>query len=76
MIQSFQLAGLIKVESRVREFNTLIRSMSGMKGVIRDVSKFVPKALVKELLQSEGSMEAGGVTRHVSIQFCDIRGSP
>jgi adenylate cyclase len=47
--------------------------MSGMKGAIREVSKFVPKALVRELLQSEGSLEVGGVTRRVSMLFSDIR---
>jgi adenylate cyclase len=72
-IQSFQLAAPIKLQSRVREVNTLIRSMSGMKSTIREVSKFVPKALVRELLQSEGSLEVGGVTRRVSILFSDIR---
>ena len=73
LIQSFQLAEPIRLRSRVREVNTLIRSMSGMKGAIREVTKFVPKALVRELLQSEGSVEVGGVIRRVSILFTDIR---
>lgn len=73
LIQSFQLAAPITMTSRVREVHALIRSMSGMKGAIREVSKFVPKALVRELLQSEGSMEVGGATRRVSILFSDIR---
>ena len=73
LIQSFQLAEPIRLKSRVREVNTLIRSMSGMKGAIREITKFVPKALVRELLQSEGSVEVGGVTRRVSILFTDIR---
>ena len=72
MIPSLQLAGPIKVESRAREVNTLIRSMSGMKEVIRDVSKFVSKVLVKELLQSKGSMEVGGATRRVHVRGEDV----
>jgi len=43
LIQSFQLGEPIKLESRVVEINALIRSMSGMKSRIREVSKFVPK---------------------------------
>jgi adenylate cyclase len=73
LIQTFQLAAPIKMKSSVREVHTLIRSMSGMKSAIREVSKFVPKALVRELLQSEGSVEVGGTTRRVSILFSDIR---
>ena len=53
LIQSFQLDGPIKMKSRVVEINTLIRSMSGMKSTIREVSKFVPKALVRDILESE-----------------------
>ncbi|WP_354058589.1 adenylate/guanylate cyclase domain-containing protein [Bradyrhizobium sp. RT6a] len=73
LIRSFQLAEPIRLESRVREVNALIRSMSGMKGTIREITKFVPKALVRELLQSEGTLEVGGETRLVSILFTDIR---
>ena len=73
LIQSFQLAEPIKLHSGVREVNRLIRSMSGMKGAIREVSKFVPKALVRELVQSEGSLEVGGVTRRISILFSDVK---
>ncbi|TCU66175.1 adenylate cyclase [Bradyrhizobium sp. R2.2-H] len=73
LIRSFQLADPIRMESRVREINTLIRSMSGMKGTIREVSKFVPKALVKDLLESESLVEVGGETRRVSILFTDVK---
>lgn len=73
LIQSFQLSEPIKLKSRVREVNKLIRSMSGMKGAIREVSKFVPKAVVRDLLESESSLEVGGATRRVSILFSDIR---
>lgn len=73
LIQEFQLAAPIKMKSHIREVHTLIRSMSGMKGAIREVSKYVPKALVRELLQSEGSVEVGGTMRRVSILFSDIR---
>jgi adenylate cyclase len=37
------------------------------------VSKFVPKAVVRDLLESESSLEVGGATRRVSILFSDIR---
>jgi adenylate cyclase len=73
LIRSFQLDDPIKMESRVREINTLIRSMSGMKSTIREVSKFVPKALVKDILESERLVAVGGKTRRISILFTDVK---
>ena len=73
LIRSFQLDDPIKLRSRVHEISTLIRSMSGMKGTIREVSKFVPKALVKDILESESQVAVGGSTRRVSILFTDVR---
>jgi adenylate cyclase len=73
LIRSFQLEDPIKMHSRVHEVNTLIRSMSGMKGTIREISKFVPKALVKDILESESKVAVGGETRRVSILFTDVK---
>jgi adenylate cyclase len=73
LIQSFKLDDSIKMSSRVREIDTLIRSMSGMKGTIREVSKFVPKALVKDILETESVVAVGGETRRISILFTDVK---
>ena len=47
--------------------------MAGMKGTIREVSKFVPKALVKDILDSGGVVRVGGEIRRVSIMFTDVK---
>ncbi|MFO1108049.1 MAG: adenylate/guanylate cyclase domain-containing protein [Bradyrhizobium sp.] len=73
LIQSFHLDDPIRMNSRVVEINTLIKSMSGMKSTIREVSKFVPKALVKDILESEEIVAVGGKTRRISILFTDVR---
>ncbi len=73
LIRSFQLDDPIGMHSRVREVNTLIRSMSGMKGTIREVSKFVPKALVQDILENETQVVVGGETRRVSVLFTDVK---
>jgi adenylate cyclase len=73
LIRSFKLDDPIGFDSRVREINGLIRSMSGMKSAIREVSKFVPKALVRDILQTEKVVAVGGETRNVSILFTDIQ---
>jgi adenylate cyclase len=73
LIRSFQLNEPIEMKSRVREIHTLIASMAGMKGTIREVSKFVPKALVKDILDSGGVVRVGGEMRRVSIMFTDVK---
>ena len=73
LIRSFKLEAPIRMRSTVHEINTLIRSMSGMKSTIREVSKFVPKALVKDILESEGVVKVGGKIRRISILFTDVK---
>jgi adenylate cyclase len=73
LIKSFQLDDPIKMNSRVVEISKLIRSMSGMKSTIREVSKFVPKSLVKDILESEETVAVGGQTRRISILFTDVQ---
>ncbi len=73
LIRSFQLNDPIKMRSGVHEVSTLIRSMSGMKSTIREVSKFVPKALVQDILENETQVVVGGETRRVSILFTDVK---
>jgi adenylate cyclase len=73
LIQSFKLDDPIRMNSRVVEINTLIKSMSGMKSTIREVSKFVPKALVRDILETEDKVAVGGKTRRISILFTDVK---
>jgi adenylate cyclase len=47
--------------------------MSGMKNTIREVSKFVPKALVKDILKNEDVVAVGGQLRRISILFTDVK---
>ena len=73
LIRSFRLDDPIKMHSGVHEVSTLIKSMSGMKSTIREVSKFVPKALVQDILENETEVVVGGETRRVSIMFTDVK---
>ncbi|WFU77727.1 adenylate/guanylate cyclase domain-containing protein [Bradyrhizobium sp. CIAT3101] len=73
LIRAFKLDDPIGFGSRVRELDVLIRSMSGMKSTLREVTKFVPKALVRDILQSETVVAVGGETRNVSIMFTDVQ---
>lgn len=73
-IQAFQLDDPIEMHSPVNEINTLIRSMSNMKNTMRSISKFVPKALVKDILESGKPVEVGGERRNISLLFTDVQG--
>ena len=44
-----------------------------MKSTIREVSKFVPKALVRDILESENTVAVGGQNRRISILFTDVK---
>ena len=76
LIRQFNLDDPIKMTSPVFEVGALIQSMSGMKSTLREVSKFVPKSLVGDILQSGGSAKVGGETRRVSLLFTDVRIDP
>lgn len=73
LIQSFNLDSPITMSSRVREINNLVESMSNMKTTMRAITKYVPKALVKDILESGRSVEVGGERRTVSLLFTDVQ---
>jgi adenylate cyclase len=72
-IQSFQLDEPIAMRSSVHEIGVLINSMSHMKGTIREMSKFVPKSLVKDILDTDHLVKVGGETRRLSLLFTDVK---
>lgn len=73
LIQSFNLDSPISISSRVHEIDALIGSMSNMKKTMRSISKFVPKALVKDILESGNPVEVGGERRNISLLFTDVQ---
>lgn len=73
LIQSFELDAPITMTSRVRELDNLIDAMSNMKKTMLSISKYVPKALVKDLLESGNPVEVGGERRTLSLLFTDVQ---
>ncbi|MEQ8510669.1 MAG: adenylate/guanylate cyclase domain-containing protein [Rhodospirillaceae bacterium] len=73
LIQSFQLDDPIVMTSPVREIGSLIHSMTSMKQTVRSISKYVPKALVRDILKSGTPVEVGGEMRRVSLMFTDVQ---
>jgi len=72
-IRRFELDQPVSVRSRIREIHELTESVGSMKNALNQVSKFVPKALVQDLIKSQASLDVGGERRLLSFLFTDVR---
>ncbi len=72
LIRSFKLNDPITMQSIVREIDLLIGSVASMKSTLREISKFVPQAIVKNILDNEKQVAVGGEKRRLSLLFTDV----
>lgn len=63
-----------RVSSRIREIDELGRSVSTMRAVVETFSRFVPKRLVQQLIESGTALRLGGSRREVTVLFTDVAG--
>lgn len=71
-IQHFRLADSPRVRSLINEINELGLSVSTMRTAIRNFSSFVPRPIVRQLIESGASIELGGTRREVTVLFTDV----
>lgn len=71
-IQEFDLDHEIGVRSRIAEIQALTNSMQTMKTAIAAFASYVPKALVRTLIESGEGVQLGGEKRELTIFFSDI----
>jgi hypothetical protein len=71
-IRHFDLLETPRIRSVVREIDDLGRSIAAMKSLVRTFSTFIPKRLVRELVESEVPIELGGERRELTILFTDV----
>jgi adenylate cyclase len=71
-IQHFQLSDRPRLHSAIDEINELGRSVFAMRTVIRNFSTFVPRPIVRQLIESGTSIELGGTRREVTVLFTDV----
>ncbi|MBR0740702.1 adenylate/guanylate cyclase domain-containing protein [Bradyrhizobium liaoningense] len=71
-IQHFQLADQPRLHSAIDEINELGRSVFTMRTAIRNFSSFVPRPIVRQLIESGASIELGGTRREVTVLFTDV----
>ncbi len=72
-IQSLESASDITlVRSRVREVAVLSQAIETLDTAVQAFARFVPVALVRQLLEADQKLELGGQSRFLTILFCDV----
>jgi adenylate cyclase len=73
-IRRFELDVPLPVASHITEVAHLATTMHAMKAALHSFGLYVPKYLVREIVQGAGAARVGGERRIVTIMFTDIVG--
>jgi adenylate cyclase len=73
-VREFDLDGELGIESRLVEVSELGQAIDSMKISLKSFGAYVPKSLVRSIVQSGTAVEIGGERREISIMFSDIEG--
>lgn len=71
-ITNFELGSVEEVRSGIKELQKLQNSISRMRKSLLSFSKFVPKSLVRKLIDKGIEVKIGGSKKQLSIFFSDI----
>lgn len=71
-IQRFQIAERPRVHSVVSEIEELGRSVFTMRSVVRSFASFIPRQIVRQLIETGSSLSLGGARREVTVLFTDV----
>lgn len=71
-IQRFEPSVTPPVRSAIREIDDLGRSVSTMRTLVQTFSHFVPRHLVRQLMETGDAMKLGGARREVTVLFTDV----
>jgi adenylate cyclase len=72
-IKHFDLEDEIKIKSRIKEVISLRDAIISMKNGLRAFQKYVPKSLVRNLIETNEDTRVGGVKKPLAVFFSDIR---
>jgi adenylate cyclase len=73
-IRNLDLASEVKVRSSVLEVQTLAEALGTMKTALRSFGAYVPKGVLKGIVDSGVGTEVGGERRELTIMFTDVKG--
>lgn len=71
-IKRFDLGSTLELRSHIIEVDNLSTSMSRMKGALRSFGQYIPRDLVRRLVESGAEPRRGGDRRELTILFTDI----
>lgn len=73
-IQDLNLNGKISIDSKIKEISELSQAISSLKTTMQSFSYYIPKTLVKKLINRKQSIHIGGKSKEVTLMFTDIAG--
>lgn len=71
-IQRFEIAERPRIHSAIAEIEELGRSVFTMRSVVRSFASFIPKQIVRQLIETGSSLCLGGSRREVTVLFTDV----
>ncbi|MHC2618785.1 adenylate cyclase [Bradyrhizobium huanghuaihaiense] len=71
-IQRFEIAERPRVHSVITEIEELGRSVFTMRSVVRSFASFIPRQIVRQLIETGSSLRLGGARREVTVLFTDV----
>ncbi|MBF0271137.1 MAG: hypothetical protein HQL98_03540 [Magnetococcales bacterium] len=72
LIRKFQLSGPVQIRSSVQEIRQLTESIGAMKVALNTFGQYVPKALVRQLIETGEAMGLEGERRALTLMFTDV----
>ncbi|KTD67825.1 guanylate cyclase [Legionella steelei] len=72
-IKQFNLDNKIVIHSKIKEIIQLRNSVDSMKLGLKLFQKYIPKSLVRQLIESGEDIRTGGVRKTLTVLFSDIK---
>ena len=73
-IKDFDLSHDVEIETHISEIGDMAKAIKSMKKGLQAFQKYVPSALVRDLIKSGNDARLGGESRELTIFFSDIAG--
>jgi adenylate cyclase len=74
LIKHLDFSSTTKIESNIKEITLMENSISSMKAAIHSFSRYIPKEVVKQLIELGKEISLGGEKKEISVFFSDITG--
>lgn len=71
-IRRFNFEEKVPLSSNILEVNTLENSISSMRAALSSFTRYVPKDIVKQLIEKGHEIVVGGIRKELTVMFTDI----